>query len=459
MPQFELGRRLFPTNRRDGLAWYMLANFNQNLDMNECRDLKRTKLVLALLRQYELKIEDHELLLWADALDESLDIATRHGIERRGKQPPWWICAPGEANPSYDRLISEEGRALKRERIFTSRMLGDRSTSIEIRLNVSLNPDHYRLWKLATPFWKGKLNSEGDYIQERYFSAAWIDNDNLLFGGYRILEELGKPHRYDPIYRWNLRTGDITKYAESGFGVCYFKGVISYYVKRDEKLFYREGEMGQERESELSPAQARRIGQGLPGTNARFQCRRFAESESPHSPPLWALESGGKVDLGGRYGDKHRTAKYYPRGASDAVDFDPYEGLQKRAGVQHRIAFPPKYSAYLDGSWFVVGRGRPAPEPVPIWILRSIGDIERYDVPLGPWAGTMYSPAKDGWFTLTRNGLYFLSGNGKAKILAGRAQAIRVSPNGCRAAVSTPQPDGQGDPLWVVDVCQKGAPQ
>lgn len=456
MPQFELGRRLFPTNRRDGLAWHMLARFNQSLDVNLCADLKRADPVRRVLRNYGLSVGKEEMVLWADAIDDSLALADRHGIERRGKQPPWWICAPGEVSPPEERLLPPEDRVTKREAVWTARVMRERNTSTEIRLNVNLNPDRYHLRKLQEEFWRGKINSDGDHITERYFSAAWIDNDNLLFGGYRELQKLGRPDRYDAIFRWDLETGDITKYAESGFGICFFKGFISYYVTRDGKLFYREGELRKEKEVELSPEETKRIRPGLSRTNARFQCRRFDDSASPHAPPIWKLESGGKIERIGGFEDKMRGVRYYPSNSQRPIEFDPYEGLKLRVGTAYWTQYPPKYSAYLDASWLPVIRGRAAPEPIPIWILSSDGGVNRYDVPAGPWAGSIYGPAKGGWFALTGAGLYFLTDARSVKILAGRAQAIRVSPNGCRAAVSTPLGDGKGDPLWVVDICRKG---
>ena len=460
VPQFVLGQRLFASNRREGLAWYLLANLNQNLDMNQCKDFRRTDPIRRVLRNFELKVSEQEALLWADAIDDSLKIAARHDIGKRSKQPPWWICAPGEASPGEDLLLPEKVRNEKRNWIWETRLVRDHNTPMEIRFNANLNPDHYHIWKLDSKYWEGKLNSEWTTnISQAYFSAVWLDNDTLLFGGYRIIRSPGAPKKYDPIYRWDVRTGRITQYAEQGFGLCYYQGFISYYVKRNGMLFYLEGEFGKEQESQLAAKVSDYIESVPSTTNDQFHCHRENQLGLLHIPPSGRpLESGGRIKFTGKFEDEKRTVEYYPDNSDNAAIFDPFEGLKKRIGNAYLLG-QLNYSEYLGASWLTVWRGGAAIDLTPVWILWSDGRVERHDIPPGPWAASNYSPAKGGWLAITSSGLYFLGDDKIVKILSGNVQAMRVSPNGCRVVLVTGLGHGKGTPMSIVDICQKGVQQ
>lgn len=449
--QSELAWRLAKHNKREALAWDVLSLINLTLDQNECNNLtKAGRSVRQLIRGFPEKITEAEGLMYADATEEALKIAERHGTGKQGKQPPWWICAPGETSPSADRLKPEETRLLRRQFNWEDRKAHERDTALEIRLNANLNPEHYRIWTLDRNYWEGKLNSRGD----QYFSVVWLDNDTLLFGGYEVLQGLGSPKKYDPIYQWDLRSNHIKQYSDPGFGLCHFQGFISYYVLRDGKLLYREGELGKEQEIEIYQQEAKDIQPGLSKVNDRFHCRRFSASKSPHGRGVRALESGGRIKFNGSFSNEKRTAEYFSLGSEASVIFDPFEGLQKRPG-DYWLG-PVSYSEYLDASWFPIVRGGSLVTSTPLWILRKDGKVVRNDIDPGPWTSSRTTPARGGWFAANANGLYFLTLEKKIKILSERVQGIRVSPNGCRVVAGAPVARGAGEPMWVVDVCKKG---
>lgn len=200
--QYALSQRLVARNKREALAWRFLALINETLDVNECNGYRNADPVMRLIRGFgggAFAINEGEWLLYADAVDDSLRIALRHNTGAQGKQPPWWICAPGESNPSEDRLRPEPSRTEQRHWNWSERQSRDRGISMEIRFNANLNPDHYRTWKLDETYWKGKLNSDWTTnLNQAYFSAVWLDDDTLLFGGYRIIRAPGSAKKYDP---------------------------------------------------------------------------------------------------------------------------------------------------------------------------------------------------------------------------------------------------------------------
>jgi hypothetical protein len=452
--QSELGWRLAKSNKREALAWYVLSLINLTLDQNECSSQPgASRTVRQLMRGFPDKISEQDPLLYADALEDALKIARRHETGKAGKQSAWWICAPDEIDPPAVRLTPDHTRLLRRQLTWENREARERDVIVEIRLNANLNPEGYRLWKLDQKYWAGKSISD----LWNYLSVAWLDNDTLLFGGYQIPQKVTLPRKYEPIYRWDLATGVVAQYAGEGFGLCHFRGVISYYVRRDEKLFYREGSLGKEQETEIDPKEAEDIWPGRSGLTARFQCRRINDAHSSYGGRVRALESGGRLKFNGPFHEKNRTAEYYPPGIAQPVVFDPFEGLKKRPGNDYDLGLI-SYSEYLDASWLTIATRGALVATTPIWILYKDGRIERNQIPPGPWTDISTTKAKGGWALPSVNGLYFLGESDKTptKVLKGRIDALRLSSNGCRAAVAVRMPKGEGEPLWVVDFCQKG---
>ncbi|MEP6636975.1 MAG: hypothetical protein ABJB97_09635, partial [Acidobacteriota bacterium] len=422
------------------------------LDMNICSDPTVTREISRMLPWAPIKPIE-ETAVYADAIDASLAMAIKDDIRHKGKQPPWWICAVGESNPSYERLAPEAYRFIKREVSWNSQVPRQKVLATEIRLNANLNPDHFEVWKLDSKYWKDKRDITRLVTPDPAFSVIWLDSDTLLFGGYFKLRRPDLKYLYDPIYKWKPVERQVSLYAEPGYGMCYFKGFLSYYIERDDKLFYREGAAGREVETLVGADEALRIGPGRSELSARMNCRRY--SQSPHAPPIWQLETGGRLKSNGAFEKENRTLEYVPEGSNQPTVFDPFEGLANRIGNAYWMHFPPKYSAYLDAVWIEIIRGGSSIDSTPVWTLHRDGRVDKVDIPAGPWAASTYEPAKNGWFALSLGGLYFLSDNkAPVKILSGTGQGMRVSPNGCRVAVRLQE--AQDRPMWVVDICSKG---
>lgn len=446
VPQYELALRQSTSDAASAMKWFAVARLNHRLDERECADRRAAGSVESYLNvrfRFLEQLSDREELAFADGMDAAL----KEPIAERGKQPPWWICAEGNASPDEAKLLPEPQRAQRRKEQWDLLYASGLGRSMEARFNANLNPDRFQIWRLDEKYWKGKSNGSTNYGG---LAAVWIDDDLLYFGGYT--SHMPGEIRYLPIYRWDLATGEVTKYAgPSTAGLCYFKGYIAYMFERDGKWFRYEGELGKETQLEYVPREKW-------AEYDYFRCRRMPKRpRSPDEPYVHLLESGGRFIAA----DSQRIpAEYYANGSDKPVVFDPFEGIEE---VSYRLsATSPKYSEFLEASWIEVRTGTiRSTRPLRTWTLFPGGRVLRQDFPPGPWASgsVFFAPAKPGWLiasAVPRGGVYLLDNGIPRKLLTGYVQAMRVSASGCRVALVTQNESPVGFPLWVIDVCKKG---
>lgn len=442
VPQYELALRQSTSDAASAMKWFAVARLNHRLDERECADRRAAGSVESYLNvrfRFLEQLSDREELAFADGMDAAL----KEPIAERGKQPPWWICAEGNASPDEAKLLPEPQRAQRRKEQWDLLYASGLGRSMEARFNANLNPDGFRIWRLDEKYWKGRYSDSSSTLP-----GGWIDEDTLLFGGYS--SEVEGRTVYYPIYLWNLASGNVREYmGPSANGLCYFKGYVSYQLERDGKWVRFEGDLGREKELEYVPREKW-------GEYDYFQCRRIPKSESPHKVPFFALESGGY--FAGTDLTRKKRAEFRAEGSDKTTAFDLFEGIEE---VPYRLlASGPRYSEFLNASWIHVETGTVRTTmPQRAWVLFPDGRVTKHDFAPGPWASSgsvFFAPAKPGWVVgSAARGVYLLEGGTPRKLLAGRMKAMRVSASGCRVAVMIWELK-VGNPLWVIDVCKKG---
>jgi hypothetical protein len=270
---------------------------------------------------------------------------------------------------------------------------------------------------------------------------VWVDDDQLVFAAERVVD--GKRSMVEGLYRWNDRTRTLEQLAEWGGGFCHSDGVVSYFVRRDGRVYYREGELGKERETDLGPPQ---VGRVFP----QIRCRAV---------PRDAVPARVTPMLGGGYFEDRRFSpggpfpyRFYPTLSATPVELpiDPtHTGLDAQ-----------RYSEYTKSYIFVsqvFDRERNVTPFVQVFVD---GKTALHSLPGGAGLGSALAPLPTarGWLVATpTNGVFLVRDNEVVRIAPGGVRDLAVSPNGCRAALKTSLGGpafARAHPVYTVNLCE-----
>jgi len=286
----------------------------------------------------------------------------------------------------------------------------------------------------------------------------WMDDDNLLLAGARVLgtrDADGRP-RSGPyaVYRWNIHSGNVAEFMRTKGGVgilCYDRGNIHVaYLTEDERVI-REGPIGQEREivhkrSEKPP---------FTGAFNPYDCR--------YREPPTATQSAFKVITVLRQDHGFIEARYSTfflvRPSKQRILLENFHG-----GLGG-----PRFSEFLKAYVFQDGSGDlSSSADRRVWVIGIDGSVAHYPMPKGQWlgGGTRGMPVRGGlaMFSLSvlakAEGVY-LARDGQVELLVkGYVGGFAISPQGCSVAVSLSPFETGREPMHtksvVLDVCKGG---
>jgi hypothetical protein len=259
----------------------------------------------------------------------------------------------------------------------------------------------------------------------------WLSNDRLIFKGTEATQKVdafNKTH----LQIWDIEKSKITPYAPTTKGIaCYTDGVIFYWVRGDKigEDRYRYGKLGEEKTMEL-PKNKKTF---IDTMNCRLHDvdALMKERQGRAIHPL--LDRHGYLDRGSirfKPGIKE-PAIFYRTGHSKGIELPI---LGRDATI---IRYYPFKDAYLIHD---LNTGGILNKKKQFWWLYPDGKVEEglfhFETNLYPtrkgivtmWGGTR--SAKDPGTV----GLYLWNQQEPIKLIAGYAEGITVSPDGCKLA-------------------------
>jgi hypothetical protein len=272
---------------------------------------------------------------------------------------------------------------------------------------------------------------------------VWIDNERLVFAAERF--ENGKRSKVGGLYLWNDRTGTLEQIAERGGGFCHSDGWVSYFVRRDGRVYYREGEFGKERETDLGEPQ---VGRRFP----RVRCRAVPVGTVPDK--FVPLVGGGFLEDRRLAPERALPYRYYPQLSGPPIEL-PMNPLHTGPAV-HR------YSEYTRSHIFKSTVFDRASKTTPVLQVFADGTTRTLAIPDGPWLRgvTVPLPTARGWLLATpSNGVYLMRDSEFEHISPGQVRDIAVSSDGCRAALKMRLTGGGAVaplPVYTILLCREG---
>lgn len=320
---------------------------------------------------------------------------------------------------------------------------------------------------------------DAGYRLARHGKLYWIDSDRVLFYGGTAKQRLGK--RNDRAkgpgsggtYIWNVRSGALEHISEWEI-TCYHPDYSTWSLMHAEsgQRRFKAGKFGQE--TELS-SEERKL-QSAPGQmRDDFTCKTHSRSDlSPPAPRgrrIIVLRDGdGYLDFG-------HEISFEPTPQFESIVFYRHassEPMQLPLLVKERLS-SPVYSEFVDAYILFPSQDRSRPNtsdpvwpkerPQPIYQLNRDGQLKTTIVPAGEWHDVHHpTPTKAGLIfsggDFYRNlGLWLLEAGKVRRLIAGYVHALKVSPNGCEAAIGIQLKHLEmGTPihLKVVDLCVGG---
>jgi hypothetical protein len=307
-----------------------------------------------------------------------------------------------------------------------------------------------------------------DALGTPYRQAYWVSNDSVLFVGVDYSNTITSTGLKEVTYSlmvWNFKTREIKTirtFEKYRPGLCFDEGVVLYYSKKDDGTFEAyQGRLGSEQPVDLSNK-----------FNYLF-CRPLAEAPGA---PAWTKDhqirwleklGAGFLDFGPTKGTFNNTRiRLYKPGAKNS------EGLELPFG---RRDVAPRFPYFRFANAFFVESSyylhpRPKSIPYPLYWLYEDGRIEKIaEIPWGPWrsrASFFVSPARPGVLMVSNNarspsqidhaGVYLLRDGHVKKLVTGWVLGIKVSPDGCSAALSYwPQMTLKYSSLKVLRLCER----
>jgi hypothetical protein len=271
----------------------------------------------------------------------------------------------------------------------------------------------------------------------------WIDNERVVFAAERF--ENGKRSNVEGIYLWNDRTQRLEQIAERGGGFCHSEGWVSYFVRRDGRVYYREGEFGKEQETDLGEPQ---VGRRFP----RVRCRAVPVGTVPDK--FVPLIGGGFLEDRRGAPDRALPYRYYKQLDAAPVEL-PMNPVYTGPDL-HR------YSEYTRSHIFLSSVFDRTTRSTAVWQVFADGRTQTLALEEGPWSDgpRMPLPTTKGWLVAAAlNGVYLMQGGQFERISAGQVRDTAVSPDGCRAALKMRLGGGSSAipmPVYVVNLCNGG---
>jgi hypothetical protein len=305
-------------------------------------------------------------------------------------------------------------------------------------------------------------------------SLHWIDNNRLLFAGYKTPDsnaafaarEQYRDARLRKLYLWDATTRSVRPYADAQ-SVCVSQGVISYAVKEDKvagKQVVKEGPFGSEREFErpIAPAESVR---------SNFTCKSHLRQELVPPAPRFRhvvvlhegdgyldLKPGGGPNLLEELRAPKRNLKLYQangKGIELPITWD-------EQFTEFDVAFSDYRNAYVlrphapRGSSIGISEPWPQGQPLVMYLLWADGQVKRMAIPYLPTEHLISPhPTRVGFLfgggkSPRSTGLYVFDGKTQSKLEAGFVYEIAVTADGCKAAVGiNSRPYDMGAPISI----------
>lgn len=280
-------------------------------------------------------------------------------------------------------------------------------------------------------------------------SIAWIDNDQLIFAGQKSNTD-PKKVSFAPgkIYIWSETSKTARVYSEeSGLGLCFSQGRISFIVGRDNekrRVTFVQGMLGSEKRVERSSIME---GELFSNFDCKFRKRDEFVPRFPREREHLVLREGdGYLTLRPDDINEYRS---YPRNITLYREKNALPVTLPITWDEGAGSWGTAYSDYLKA--YVIqpvnlvpakGPGNWAPEePRVVYLLHAAsGQVERLVFPRSD-DFAQPRPTKNGWIYIGGNiyktyGLYEYKNNTVRKLDVGNVKKIVVSPDGCKAAVA-----------------------
>jgi hypothetical protein len=304
------------------------------------------------------------------------------------------------------------------------------------------------------------IKDSGIFAEEA--DLVWLDNQRVLFHGYKRVEVQSEPHKLHrfidrALYLWNTATGSVEAYdtfdkrpdgIEGRSTLCVHEGVLTY-INRGMVIT---GEKGQETKTSF-PKQPFWYN---PLSCRYYDTKPFWLVEGHQTIPL--LEEHGYLDLGTRPEPDYLTLrlenpnpaiKFYSAESKKSFPL-PIGWLESRVLRVHHAPFNDTY--LLSGlQYYEEKRGFmsawPHDTPHRVWWLKPDGRLEKEDLPMvAPLQGSGIRgvPVRDGLFIVGNSakrykpraaGGYLVRGEEILKVTAGIPLKMAVSPDGCHVAL------------------------
>ena len=271
----------------------------------------------------------------------------------------------------------------------------------------------------------------------------WIDNERLVFAAERF--ENGRRSNVDGLYVWNDQDRTLTQLAEWGGGFCHSDGWVSYFVRRDGRLYYREGPFGKEQEIDLGPPQ---VGRAF----TRVDCRVVRAGALPGN--LVPLIGGGFLEDRRGAPTAALPYRYYTQLGATPIEL-PMNPLHSGPDL-HR------HSEYTRSHIFLSSVFDRTTRTTAVWQVFADGRTQTLNLTEGPWSDgpRVPLPTSKGWLvTSALNGVYLMRDGQFEQISVGQVRDTAVSPDGCRAALKMRIGRGSSAipmPIYVLNLCAGG---
>lgn len=314
----------------------------------------------------------------------------------------------------------------------------------------------------------------------------WLDDERVIFNGSKPDDiELidGRRVWRHAIYVWDLKSGKVTKYAESAKAtLCYADGHIRYSRVEGDDVVVISGPIGKETET-------RRIRRGVShkakpedwGWNTELSCDNYRPQ-----PPYPLI--GRKIALKRRHGflylgtntlpaEKRRPVTYFQHESKHEITL-PVQRWELNSSEIKATDFNDSYLITPTAQIFDKS-DRCVPKNFSRHIYRFTTDGRVETVQLPPHDAIRcyveirgFTEVRAGITVrvntgrLRTSGLHLIQGRRITLVLRGWTSDSAVSPNGCRMALGVSSPDDQRKPitaefnrghLKIVDFCSKEA--
>lgn len=309
----------------------------------------------------------------------------------------------------------------------------------------------------------------------------WLDNDRILFVGYRVLDSMapdGGRHETEAlpsIYIWNVRTDTYERHATlpQYWWICFNRGFIGYATKYEKNNTWHGWKAGTLGKEEDIPDQL------ATNDKALAPCvgwpREFRPPDNPNAIAIELSPSDGYISIADgptlanaiTRENQDKPVELVRPGATRPIELPIWkkemEGLAplRFSVFAEKYVLVPLFERHHQDYWHYTPW--PRDQPIPIYLISHDGRVDVVVLPAG-------SPIPYGVYP-TRRGLVWASNNAPSgnsrqagawiiengrvhKLFDHMVSAVGVSPDGCRVAYAVNDYDPRtNDVVHLMDVC------